>query len=519
MFPNSQTKIMQFKILHKLLFASLFSNMLVAGCIYLATIYSFDKSFAEYLNDAQAERLAPMVSELAKIYQEKESWDWIHSHQNHLWSQLIQKYVIPQTRQRSFKAFPPPPPHHHPPPNRPPFHQPPNRPYIGPPSIPPNFDGKQSFPRKTMAGPHSGPSDTLDIAPTVLLADSEHNTIIGNPLVEAHWIPIINSGTTVGFLGFYREINLTSEIDRIFINKLRTILSWVTFAAILFSILISLVLAKIIVNPIKLLNVASNKLAQGNFSSKTIIHSNDEIGELSKDFNQLADTLEHNLKARQQWIADISHELRTPIAVLQGELEALQDGVRPISNDAIDSLHHEIIRLSRLINDLHQLSLSDLGSLSYKYEKINIVDVIEDVIEHKVSIIEQKQIDIRFKYQKKNIMVNGDYHRLIQLFYNILNNSLTYTKDAGIISIKLSIVADEIIIKWCDSEPGVSDNDIENLFDRLYRAEGSRSRNTGGSGLGLSICKNITDAHQGEISASHAELGGVCFTIQLPVIR
>lgn len=512
---------MTLKIRHKLFFAILIANIILAISIYFLSNWSFSKSFKDYLDSAQAERLAPMVSAVAETYQQEQNWDWVKSRYNHTWPQLLQQHVHKRPPRGSFR---PPPPSHQPPPHRPP--PPPNahngdhrnenwqRPGFEKPSHRPGFD------RPPFRPPPPRSSDPLAINSAILLADKDHQLIIGRPDKQqtAYWIPVTVNGSNVGYLGFFRTTKFTSELDQLFIKRLQTNFSWIVLGMIFVSLLITLPFARQIVKPIEKLRRATNKITSGHYETQIKINSHDEIGELSRDFNLLAKTLAKNLQARQQWIADISHELRTPVAVLQGEVEAMQDGIRTLSESSINSLHQEIIRLSRLINDLHQLSLSDLGALSYKKETLNLLDIIEEVLDSKSDLLNEKNIQLQFLHSKKNISISGDYHRLTQLFYNLLNNSLSYTADTGSITIATTVANKQVTISWEDSEPGVSDNDLTQLFERLYRAEASRNRNTGGSGLGLSISKNIVEAHNGTITASHSTSGGVCFTIILPLI-
>ncbi|MCP3673802.1 MAG: two-component sensor histidine kinase, partial [Gammaproteobacteria bacterium] len=223
----------------------------------------------------------------------------------------------------------------------------------------------------------------------------------------------------------------------------------------------------------------------------------------------------------KKWISDISHELRTPVAVLRAEIEAVQDGVRQVSDETVDSLHKEILRLTRLINDLHDLSLSDKGALSYHYEKIDINEIIKILIDSEKDKIGKNNLEMEYSsfFTLKPIYISGDEGRITQLFTNLLNNTRLYTNSGGKLQINGEVVDNDLVIIWSDSEPGVSTEQLDKLFDRLYRVETSRNRNTGGSGLGLAICKNIVEAHQGTIVANHSKIGGIEINISLPIWR
>jgi two-component system sensor histidine kinase BaeS len=244
----------------------------------------------------------------------------------------------------------------------------------------------------------------------------------------------------------------------------------------------------------------------------------DELGQLARDFNSLALTLEKNEQARRQWVADISHELRTPLAVLRGEVEALQDGVRQTTPETLHSLHSEVMRLSRMVDDLHQLALSDVGALTYRKRKVNLGEELREAADSFRSGFAGKGIMLAADLPSAPaIDVFADPERLHQLFNNLLDNSLKYTEAGGRLDIRLETGEGVASIHFMDSAPGVPEAEIGRLFDRLYRVESSRSRATGGAGLGLAICRNIVEAHEGTITAKPSPLGGVWITVVLPV--
>jgi two-component system sensor histidine kinase BaeS len=271
------------------------------------------------------------------------------------------------------------------------------------------------------------------------------------------------------------------------------------------------------VRPIRNLAAATREVASGHYDTRLPVRSSDELGRLARDFNAMAGTLESHEKARRGWIADISHELRTPVAVLRGEIEALLDGIRPITPERIRSLHGETLRLHRLVEDLYQLSLSDLGALTYRKEPLDPADLLRRVIETYRPAFQDKGLGISLHLPadlKQRIF--GDRERLEQLFTNLVENSLRFTDPGGQLRISGSGEGDRVVIEFQDSPPGVPEAELERLFDRLYRLESSRSRASGGAGLGLAICKNIVEAHSGTISAQASPWGGLLIRISLP---
>jgi len=217
-------------------------------------------------------------------------------------------------------------------------------------------------------------------------------------------------------------------------------------------------------------------------------------------------------------IADISHELRTPIAILRGEIEAIIDGIRQADDKSMESLHQEVLQLNRLVDDLYELSLSDLGALNYRKTEVDVCEVIDSVIEHFEESFRQKHIQIKSNINKhKSILFNADPDRLHQLLSNLLKNSLSYTNPQGLLEIDIQESDSQFTINLKDSAPGVLTEDLPKLFDRLYRAESSRNRATGGAGLGMAIVKNIVEAHQGTVSALSSPLGGLWIKINFPL--
>ena len=234
--------------------------------------------------------------------------------------------------------------------------------------------------------------------------------------------------------------------------------------------------------------------------------------------NRLLGRINEHMQQQQRFIADAAHELRTPLAVLRGELEAIQDGVRQFTPESVASLQAEVGTLTKLVDDLHQLSMSDEGALAYQkapVDVINILEVISGAFRERFASRNLK-IDLSLP---DSAVVFGDKDRLMQLFNNLLENSLRYTDSGGGLHISGRQENGRFALTFADSAPGVQDAQLEKLFERFYRTEGSRNRASGGSGLGLAICVNIVEAHNGTIRAAHSPFGGVSITVELPLER
>ncbi len=267
--------------------------------------------------------------------------------------------------------------------------------------------------------------------------------------------------------------------------------------------------------PILALSNHTRDLQEGHYSARLETRRRDELGTLTKQVNQLAQRLDQGQQARQRWFSDIAHELRTPVAILQGELEAISDGIRPLSPEFIKSLEGEVAQLTHLINDLHDLALADGGNLRYQFHRDDLADLLGEVVDSYRNSFAQQTISLETRLPEQAV-VDMDPVRIRQLLDNLLQNSLKYTASGGTLSISLTQRPDnwELLIE--DSAPGVPDDALPRLFDHLYRVESSRNRRTGGAGLGLAICQRIVEAHGGTIGAEHSPLGGVRIRITLP---
>ena len=187
----------------------------------------------------------------------------------------------------------------------------------------------------------------------------------------------------------------------------------------------------------------------------------------------------------------------------------MQDGIRKLNTERLDSLHTQIMNLHRLVDDLYELSMSDIGALNYQMSSIDINTVLNQCVDTFRDEYQEKNIEIQLRGNEQAQILNADSERLFQLISNLLSNSLRYTDANGETRIGVSAAGKELVLCFEDSAPAVPEEDLPRLFDRLFRVENSRSRETGGTGLGLAICRNIVEAHGGQITASLSELGGL----------
>ncbi|MBA1146630.1 HAMP domain-containing protein, partial [Ectothiorhodospiraceae bacterium WFHF3C12] len=294
--------------------------------------------------------------------------------------------------------------------------------------------------------------------------------------------------------------------------------AWVTaLVVVLLAAGVSVLLARGFLAPVRRLAASTRALAAGRFDTRVAVHRRDELGRLAADFNRLAETLQRNERLRTEFMADMSHELRTPMAVLRAELEAMEDGVRPLSRESLARLQNNVATLSKLIDDLYELSLADAGALNYRMEATELRALASETAEHWRARLAEAGLTLTLSMPETAVTVNADARRLRQLLGNLLENSLRYTDAGGEVRLTLIRGDRHAVLNIEDSAPGVPPDALERLFERLYRVEASRSRASGGAGLGLAICRNIAQAHGGEIEAYHAVLGGLGVRLTLPL--
>nr|WP_232348926.1 ATP-binding protein [Neptunomonas qingdaonensis] len=311
---------------------------------------------------------------------------------------------------------------------------------------------------------------------------------------------------------------VTDQLARSFINQQRHSFVWVAVSVLLLSVLVAAGWARWFLRPIHNVIQGAKQLSAGDYETRVQVKGHDELAGLALNFNQMAKTLQRNEQLRRQWVADISHELRTPIAVLSGEVEVLLDGIRKPTQQRISSLYNDIRSLSKLVDDLHQLSLADQGAMELLLTDVDIYAISHDLLLLFEPRMQEHGLQLSLDAEPAhNFSVIGDERRLIQLISNLLENSLRYTDSGGEVRIQISTAGNKLTLCVSDSTPGVPESDLSRIFDRLYRVDKSRSRSVGGSGLGLSICKTIVEAHAGQIVAQNGPLGGLNIIVQLPL--
>ncbi len=329
---------------------------------------------------------------------------------------------------------------------------------------------------------------------------------------------ILDHSQTVGYLRVPKTPIISAYQDKNFNYFMRQWLFILVGLALLLTLVLSWPIAVYFTRPIRILNKATEQLTRGDYQVQIKTQRRDELGLLAKNFNQLSRTLEANTHSMNNLFADISHELLTPVAVLRAQIEAFQDGIQTLNVANLASLHQQVMDLSALIQDIQDLADADAGSLQYRMQRVNLKTPLQQVLQSFSQQFTEKNLSIKQNLDD-DIWVNGDEHRLRQLFNNLIHNAIRYTDSNGKISIRLEKIDEKACFIIEDSAPGVTEKNHEQLFDRLFRVETSRGKKQGGSGLGLAIVKNIVIAHSGEIKSASSDLGGVKITMNLPALE
>ena len=450
--------------------------------------WNLERGFLEYVSQSDADIIGDAVFDLADAYRIDSNWDFLRGNPRR-WHELLGPV---DKRDRSD---------------------------IGPPRLGvqggPPPDGR----RPGLPGGPPPPDDPFELVRRTSLLDADGTTVVGPTFDEdaARSVPILVDGQTVGYIAIAPLQQLTKQIDQNFVRNQERSIYLIAVAALLFAALISAILVRQLTRPIRALAAGAHSITAGHFDTRIAVAHGDELGDLAGDFNRLAETLEKNRLSRQRWVADISHELRTPIAILRGELDAIEDGIRTFDTATRTSLQAEVGRLTKLVGDLHDLSVYDEGGLEFHSERFDIGTLLGAVLDNAENRIQDAGIELTRQLPKEPAEVLADAIRIEQLFANLLENTARYTDSPGSLHVVCSVDSDMVDIQFSDSSPGVPERSLGQLFDRLFRVSASRSRDTGGSGLGLSICKAIVDAHGGTIEAGKSDAGGLLIRVRLPL--
>ena len=481
--------------IHNKLFLILFSFTfsIIAGLVVLIQ-YSIGQGVIDFVNAKELKALEPLAAQLAKQYERNASWKKIIGD-----DQRFLRLVEFQLQSSQFL-----------------------------PSLP-DMPARQSNrgERRPRPPQHMGQRDHRpppEYAAHYVLLDKNKQRIFGKLFDDLRYIntPVVLNGETIAYLGVSKRKSLADGYELDFLKQQTNYLWLIALTAGLLTLLLSFLLSRHLVGPVKQIANGMHKLTKGQYSTKLSLERKDELGQLSEDFNTLAFTLAKDEQVRKRWLANISHELRTPMSILLGELEAMLLGIREPNNKNISSANDEALHLKCLIDDLHMLNSAELGGMHYTKQPTDIGLLLNSIEQKYQVLFEQHKINFYLLNSSKHAIVEADKTRILQLLDNILMNAVHYAQCSTIsLTARNMEIKNKLYLEMTieDNGVGVDKTHLSHLFEYLYRVDSARNRQEGGSGLGLSICQHIVKGHQGEIAAEKASLGGLAIIIRLPLVK
>jgi len=296
-------------------------------------------------------------------------------------------------------------------------------------------------------------------------------------------------------------------------------LGWAAVAAVLVAVLISLLFSRRILQPLRAMMQASQRISEGHYDERVQVGGADELGQLAQRFNQMAEKLHQVEAMRRQLIGDVSHELRTPLTAIKGSMEGLMDGILPATDETYQQIHQEADRLNRLVDDLQELSRVESGAYELDLRPTQIDPLLETLLKRFRQQFGAKRVELDLDLPADLPPVLADEHRILQVLTNLTANALQYTPTGGTVAISAARTNGIVRITVRDTGAGIAPEHLSHLFDRFYRVDKSRSRAAGGgSGIGLTIAKHLVEAHGGRIWVESEGAGkGSAFSFTLPV--
>lgn len=307
--------------------------------------------------------------------------------------------------------------------------------------------------------------------------------------------------------------SMTSDLDQAFRQALNDALLWGGLAAVVVAAAVSFFVSRRITSPIHSMAEVTGRIAEGDFSRRVRETGSDELGSLGRSLNRMAESLDISEQQRRELMANIAHELRTPLASISGYMEGLADGVVPAEKETYELIQQEAGRLNRLVDDLQRLSRSESGEEQLDMVELSLGSFMDRLGRKLRPRFAAAGVALNIHLEDDNQHLTADEDKLDQVFINLLDNALSYTESGGSISIESARHGGLLEIRVTDTGIGISAEDLPHIFDRFYRADKSRSRESGGSGIGLTIARSYVDAMGGEISAASSIGDGTTFTI------
>lgn len=357
--------------------------------------------------------------------------------------------------------------------------------------------------------------DRLGLSSRLSLYDANKQFVVGEPSdIPVSYRPIMVNDKIVGYLGLKPVLDQDDASSINFFSNQKRYLLLVYGLTFLTSLIAALLLATYFKTPIQRLLQGTRELTKGNFQHQVKVNRNDELGDLSTELNHLAVILDQHEQSRRQWVADTSHELKTPLAVLQAQIEAMQDGIRKPTQEHFESMLRQVTSLKKLTQDLADLAQAEAQQLKCYFAEVNPWNVVLQEVENFKPKFAQADLSVSVQGEGANLQLDID--RFKQIMVNLLGNSIRYTEAGGEVRVHTEQSATHWSVIVDDSPLGLSDEQLARLGERFYRVDDSRTRSTGGTGLGLALSGKIAQALGGELSFDHSPLGGLRCKLTFP---
>ncbi|MGE5703013.1 MAG: sensor histidine kinase [Clostridia bacterium] len=338
-----------------------------------------------------------------------------------------------------------------------------------------------------------------------------------HPFDPADLLPIRSVTSAVGYVAiFHNDLTETQALAKHFRSAHTSALVWTMLFVSLVVGVIGILLARLIVKPVERMRSASLLAAEGDLSVRVPLPAGeDELTELVRSFNQLVATLERQEQLRKQFTSDIAHELRTPLNTVLAQVEGMIDGVWKATPEHLESTRSEVLRLSQLVRDLDQVIQHELGTERMTFAPTDLSELVQEVCDSMSALFAKSDISLILQ-SEPSIRVLGDRHKIAQVVINLLANSRKHTKSGGTVTVTLGKHPGHIQLTVADTGTGIAKDDLPFVFERFFRGDRSRQRETGSSGLGLTIAKGIVEAHRGTISIQSEAGHGTVVSVSFP---
>ncbi len=359
--------------------------------------------------------------------------------------------------------------------------------------------------------------DRLGLSSRLSLYDAQRQFVVGEPAeTQISYRPIMVNEKVVGYLGSKPVLDQEDALSLNFFSTQKKVLLLIYAVTVVASLILALLLATYFKKPIHQLLRTARELTKGHYQYKMQVKRNDELGDLSNQMNHLSEILDQHEQSRRQWVADTSHELKTPLAVLQAQIEAMQDGIRKPTPEHFASMMSQVSSLKKLTQDLADLAQVEAQQLTCYFAEIDPWQTVVQEVINFTPKLEQAQLQV--EVEGNGTLLSLDVDRFKQIIVNLLGNSIRYTEMGGMIRIHTVQTEQAWTLLIDDSPLGLSDEQLQRLGERFYRVDDSRTRSTGGTGLGLALSVKIAKALGGQLSFDHSPLGGLRCQLTFPKI-